>query len=215
MWKTVLAFAAIASAPAIGRCADFWQVKVPEEWSEKEVAQMRTRSPWAKKEVQEKPGTERTSVTTGAGKNAKTTTKQTRVWAHVGEAQIRWESGAPLLAATARVDERLHKAMVVLAKEYYLVSVGGFVLPKGNDFAGWVNDVRAQSVLQIGNRMVGPHLVRAIDSGKETLYLLQFPRDLAFEEAGKGMELRVQIGETRVITRFEPKQMVFQGKPAL
>jgi hypothetical protein len=138
-------------------------------------------------------------VTTGAGKNAKTTTKQTRVWAHVGEAQIRWESAEPLLAATARVDDRLHKAMAVLAKEYHLISVGGFVLPKGKRF-----------------RRVGERRARAERAAdRQPPGGLQFPRDLALEEAGKGIDLRVQIGETRVIARFEPKQMGFQGQPAL
>jgi hypothetical protein len=226
MWKAVAVLATALSLPAFA--ANFWQTKAPETWSERELNQLRTKSPWAIREPQERR--ERTTETVerataqpprkqkgGAGPG--TTRKQTRTrtgWARVAEAQIRWESAAPMALAAARIDTRWGATLGALVKDYYVVSISGLTLPE--EFAtpdSVVSELKRRSILRLGERVVRPHLVKAVDWGNGPMYLLQFSRDGTLEQYTKDIELETHLGTTRVQGKFEPKRMVFRGQPAL
>ena len=197
------------------QAADFWQAKAPDAWTEKEWEKMRTKSPWATKEVQEERTTEKTLVTTGSGKSAKTVTKQKQVWARVGDVQFRWESAAPLLAATARIDPVASRAFVQLAADFYLVSVTGLGSPGGTSVDAATKELSLGTSMDLGKLRVAPKLVRAITSEGGISFLLQFARDLELEKAGKDLKLEVQLGKTRTTAWFQPGRMVFQDRMAL
>ena len=66
MWKAPLALAIGFYVSVAGLCADFWQVKAPGDWNDKEVAKILNGSPWASRVQQSKRETE-TKNETGAG----------------------------------------------------------------------------------------------------------------------------------------------------
>src|SRR5689334_9619716 len=115
-----------------GLCADFWQVKAPGEWSEKELARIQNNSPWAFHVQQSKRGTETKTETVRSGKSTKTKTVKNRVTVALAPVLIRWESAPASLAATERVDPKLFHAYQQLVADYYLVSVKGMVI-SGSD----------------------------------------------------------------------------------
>lgn len=215
MWKTVFGLMAMLSVPATSPGADFWQVKDPDAWTEKEVESFRRNSPWARGGSLEKPGTAPVEKTTGTGKSAKTKTTTKKVWSRVHSVQFRWESAPPMLAATARVDAQLHKAFEILAKDYYLVSVTGLDLPNGANLEAAGEEIRLKSVLQFGDQATHPRVVRGMDSGRGFFFLLQFPRALGLESQRKDLEVKVYQGTARAMTWFEPKHMILQERPAL
>src|SRR5690242_1344557 len=110
MWKAPLAVAIALYVSVTGLCADFWQVKAPSNWNDKELARILNNSPWAFHVQQSKRQTETKKETVGAGKNAKTRTSKNKVTVAVAPVLIRWESAPASLAATERVDPKLFKA---------------------------------------------------------------------------------------------------------
>ena len=201
----------VAGIAAMG--AEFWELKDPDAWTEKEVARLRTNSPWARKEVQEAPAMEARQVTKHSGKTVKTTTKQKKVWGHAADVQVRWESAEPMMATTARVDSRLHKGFEEPAKEYYLVSLTGLKL-YGLSVEAATEELRTRSALHIAERAVHPRVVRAVDSAGGPFFLLEFPRRLELD-GEKTVELRAHLGQSRLFASFAPRKMIFRGRAAL
>jgi hypothetical protein len=221
----------------IGCCADFWQTKDPEAWTEKDLASIRSKSPWARREAQIQStrtkqtvlktvsaGTTTIKTTTPEGKTQAQTIQKTRtvprtqtvtVRQGVADVQIRWESAAPLLAATARIDPALRKVFDKLTGEYYLVSLTGLALSEGYDFSAAINDLLAGSSLHLGSKVVRPSRVSEMSAGDGPLYLLQFSRDGSLEDYDKSIEIQVSVGGSQTRASFEPKQMVFHGRRAL
>jgi hypothetical protein len=85
----------------------------------------------------------------------------------------------------------------------------------GGEPSAVLDELQARSSLHLGDRIVRPKLVRALDSGHGVIYLFQFARDGTFEDFTHSMDLQVQLGKTFLRASFEPKKMVFQGKSRL
>jgi hypothetical protein len=207
-----------ATAPA----ADFWQIKSPETWTDSEVQKLRQNSPWAMKQPQERrvkttvENAQSSQVKISKGKAPKQPKGTRTTWDRIADAQIRWESATPMRAAAARLDPRWAKALEVVVKDHYVVTVSGLVL--SDELAtpdAAVKELQAQSVFQVGDRVMRPDFVRAIDSGSGLFYAIEFTRDGTLEQSTKSIEFKTHLGNTRLSGTFTPKHMGFQGRAAL
>lgn len=155
-------------------------------------------------------------------------------------ATVRWESAAPILAAVpARPDDPKHQAIAEWSKTHYIVSVSGMPSRGGRGGGGgggrpggggpggpgggnpeasqqMAERLRAATSLKVkGRDPMNAANVARVDGEKGQEFLFLFPRTFEISMDDKEVWFETAIGPMVVKAKFQPKQMVHQGKLAL
>jgi hypothetical protein len=181
-----------AMACAVLGAADFWETKPFTMWSDQELQQITTDSPWAKKIVL--AGAADTPVV------------------------ISWRSALPMKQALARMQIGLGgtitppvRAMLDQKETGYVVSVDG--LPAR--LAGSTANIRADTSIKVGDKTrIGPDEALAQPSGNNLILGFGFPRTPIGPE-DKTVEFVTKVGAFEIKGVFNPKEMVFHGRPEM
>ena len=186
-----------AIAYAVLGAADFWETKPFTMWSDQELQQITTDSPWAKKIVIAAAAAGR------AGGAADT------------PVVISWRSALPMKQALARMQLGLNgavtpqvRALLDQKEAGYVVSVDG--LPAR--LAGSTANIRADTSIKVGDKTrVGPDEALAQPSGNNLILGFVFPRaPIASED--KTVEFVTRVGAFEIKGVFNLKDMVFHGR---
>jgi hypothetical protein len=196
--KLVCVVGLMAMACTALGAADFWETKPFTMWSDQEVQQITTDSPWAKKIVVAAGGR--------AGGAADT------------PVVISWRSALPMRQALARMQIGLGGALTPQARAVldqkengYVVSVDG--LPAR--LAGSTANIRVDTALKIGDKTrVGPDEALAQPSGNNLILAFNFPRTPIGPE-DKTVEFVTKVGAFEIKGVFNLKEMVFHGQPEM
>jgi hypothetical protein len=188
----VLGVAALSCA-VLG-AADFWETKPFAMWSDQELRQVTTDSPWAKK----------IALALGRAGGATDTS-----------VVISWRSALPLKQALVRSQIGLGGTVTPQARELldhketgYVVSVDG--LPA--KLAGSTANIRVETSIKAGDKpRVGPEEGLAQPSGDTLVLAFVFPRTpIGLED--KTVEFVTRVGAYEIKGIFNLKEMVFHGR---
>jgi hypothetical protein len=211
---------ALAGVFSLWGAGDFWRERTPDSWSESEIRQMVTASPWAK------PATVRIGRDSGTG---------------LPPILVRWESAAPVIAACSLGGMQrplftcaskllyltgLGPKFDALRETYYIVSLSNYPKPPqtagdppehsdaGNaGLAAMSRRIQDATFLKRPGRPdLGAEQVIALPAGETLLLLIFFPRagglsaedgDVAFESAD---------GTRAFQAAFDLREMIFGGR---
>lgn len=128
---------------------------------------------------------------------------------------VAWESAAPIREARARLEQKLPPKAAF--PEFYVVSVSGF--PK---MGRQPDPTRSKDKLLESTALLRKNkdAIRAVDvefatAGGAAIMLFYFPRGEAIDPAEKEVAFETQMGPMKVKAKFSPKEMAFDGKPAI
>jgi hypothetical protein len=146
-------------------------------------------------------------------------TNHTVVFMPAGEVIVLWESALPVREAETRLG--LKDSVGQHSAESFVISVIGFPV---NFEKGQVPDTAERSKKWIiecavlshkGKDSITPTDVDVTEVGEDSVLRFFFPRDSAIEAKNKAITFRMELGPNLVQAEFNPKQMLYQGKPAL
>ena len=224
-----------ALAVTIGSAADFWESKPFTAWTDKELQQITTDSPWAKKVSVVPPGGGGGGTRGGGGRRGGGggggggDADQGGGGGGGGggrggggggasdlQVVITWRSALPMKEALVRSQiapggaaPAESQQMLDRAEPGYVVSVYG--LPAR--FGGATENVKAQTSLKIGSRSpLGPEEALAQVSGNTLILGFVFPRDVPIVLEDKDVEFVMKVGTLEIKKKFALKEMVFHGK---
>jgi hypothetical protein len=207
--------AALASPPA-----EFWNEKKPEDWTEDEVKEMLTRSPWAKEAA--------VSVFGGAGGNLlnrngamnrsgnmsssgrqRTNTTQTTQSADAPDlrykAIVRWESALPIREALkSKQDQKV--------ADFYILAVVGDLAMADPDADEAQRESRLDMLKQYTklDRHGGAIPLSNVESVKKIGTLFYFSRAEPIKDGQ--VTFTTKMGPVEVKCRFTVKDMMYRGK---
>ena len=184
-----------AMACAVLAAADFWETKPFTMWSDQELQQVTTDSPWAKKIV---------IAAAGRAGGAPDT-----------PVVISWRSALPMKQALVRMQIGLGGALTPQARALldqketgYVVSVEG--LPAR--LAGSTANIRVDTSLKVGDKArIGPDEGLAQPSGNNLVLGFVFPRTPISPE-DKTVEFVTKVGAFEIKGVFNLKEMEFHGR---
>ena len=182
--------------------ADFWEEKDFTTWSDEEVREMLTDSPWAK--------SVRITVSRGATECANVT--------------ITWKSALPIKQALARqaigLDASLpleHQQALERVEPFYAVTVSGLP-PTFRWLATRRDALKAMSMLgRKGSAPIAPESVRLFQDTQSQLISVEFlfPKTDAITLDDRDVEVITRLGNADVKKTFKLADMVFGDKLAL
>jgi len=209
-----------AAAPVVGSPAnEFWNEKKPEDWTEAEVQEMLTKSPWAKEgAVSVFGGTggsllnrngamNRSGVATNSGRQRTNTTQTTS-----GDAPdlryrafVRWESALPIREALK------NKSTTGLA-DYYIIAVVGDLAMADPDADEAQRESRLDMMKQYTklDRRGGAIPLANVEPVKKVGTLFYFPRAEPIKDGQ--VTFTTKMGPVEVKCRFTVKDMMYRGK---
>jgi len=206
--------------------ADFWQVKKPADWSDKEIKKLLTNSPWSQDQTVElvgktKTSTNKKSSSNSNARNGGAPTRSTTAEPKTSIVRITCASAKPVKIAIARKNygaDAGSKPEVIAALErvdpYYLITVDGIpshASSKGP--RGIVQLVQSTSVLKCAGKSPRlPNKVEIMQGEIGTLALITFTKENPFTEDDKEVEFQLELGSKLVTKKFKLKDMVFDGK---
>jgi hypothetical protein len=193
--KLVGALGLTAMAYAILGAADFWETKPFTMWTDQELQQVSTDSPWAKK------------IVIAAGGRAGGASDTPVV--------ISWRSALPMKQALVRMQVGLGGALTPQARAMldqretgYVVSVDG--LPAR--LAGSTANIWVDTSIKVDDKArVGPDEGLAQPSGNSLILGFMFPRAPIGPE-DKTVEFVTKVGAFEIKGVFNLKEMVFHGR---
>jgi hypothetical protein len=207
--------------------APFWDRKPASAWSPEEITQLLTRSPWARETNIDFEQTEGGQVEIPAGGGSPGQESYGR-GATDGKdpaagvmrrapVEVRWESSQAIRDAA-----QLPLAQIFEGR--YVISVSNIpaeVMRRSRNVAGMtyddlLNELQGAATLESpGREPAGAGLVKRVP-GSENGYLFGFAREL-LPLAGNEKEVDFVLKTARVSVKakFEPKNMLYRGKPAL
>ena len=184
-----------AMACAVLGAADFWETKPFTMWSDQELQQVTTDSPWAKKIV---------IAAAGRAGGAPDTS-----------VVISWRSALPMKQALVRMQIGLGGALTPQARALldqketgYVVSVEGLPVR----LAGSTANIRVDTSIKVGDKArIGPDELLAQPSGNNLILGFVFPRTPIGQE-DKTVEFVTKVGAFEIKGTFDLKEMVFHGR---
>jgi hypothetical protein len=175
-----------------GRESPFWQTKDRSAWSERQIDEFITNSPWAK-EV-----------------NACTATGRKRSGEQFG-AIVRWESARPVLDA---LDTVLPSAF----ENHYVISVSG-IPPRrsAEELDDKIADLKRISFLQVnGKGSSAPDIIWRMPSRNTINLLFGFPHERLKISAEDGdVTFGTEVAPCRIRAIFALADMIYRGELAL
>jgi hypothetical protein len=193
--KLIGALGLAAMACASLGAADFWETKPFTMWTDQELQQVSTDSPWA------------TKIMIAAGGRAGGAPDTPVV--------ISWRSALPMKQALVRMQIGLGGALTPQARAIldrketgYVVSVDG--LPAR--LAGSTANIRADTSIKVDDKArVGPDEGLAQPSGGNLVLGFVFPR-VPIGPEDKTVEFVTKVGAFEIKGTFNLKEMVFHGR---
>jgi hypothetical protein len=208
------------AAPALAFPAtEFWNEKKPEDWTDDEVQEMLTKSPWAKEAsvsvfggaggalINRNGAMNRSGVATNSGRQRTNTTQTTQ-----GDAPdlrykaiVRWESALPVRAALKR------KPAEGLADFYILALVGDLSLADPD-----ADEAQRESRLDMMkqytklDRHGGTIPLVNVEPVKKEGTLFYFPRAEPIKDGQ--VTFTTKMGPVEVKCKFTVKEMTMRGK---
>jgi hypothetical protein len=213
--------------PRLQAAAPFWNRKPPSAWTPEEITELLTRSPWAREtnidfeqteggHVEFPPGGG-ASGQEGFGRGAPDGKDPSAGVMRRAPVEVRWESAQPIRDAA-----QLPLAQIFEGR--YIISVSNIpaeVMRRSRNVAGMtyddlMNELQGATTLESpGHGPAGAGLVKRVP-GSESAYLFGFDKEL-LPLTGNEKEVDFVLKTARVSVRakFEPKNMIYRGKPAL
>ncbi len=215
-WLAYAMGAGLLRQPTDAFAAEFWNVKDPSAWTDDEVRQLLTESPWSKHiTIKVEDGSEDGLPRTGRrdrngpdqGGQAGT---QVRTWpedfpifiSHQVSGTVRWESAQPVRAAT---DSPLPRQFA----HHYAISLTGFNLgTSGNIFPDVLEGIRAAASL----RGKGNSAPATIVHGAGSAVLLGFSkRSIKLSPGDEHVEFSTKVDRWSIKAKFSLKEMRYHG----
>jgi hypothetical protein len=191
---------------------EFWNEKMPAEWTEAEIQQLLNKSPWAKDGSITDTG-QRGPLSSGvrpagrrAGRGAATSASTVGTGASIKwKATVRWESALPVRAA-------LNRGAAGEAPADYILNVLGNVPGVDPDSSGDV--LKANTILEhkgdeIKLKKVEPAPQNALSADGTLFY---FSRALALRLEDREVTFTTKLGPLDVKCKFALKDMLYRGK---
>jgi hypothetical protein len=228
-----------AAVPLLLTAADFWNKKDPAQWSNSEIRQMTSQSPWAKEVRIENRGPGGMNTYDGSapvgsglpgdpssGRPASGTPGTTA--ATTQHAPIQYPLGGDrqshdiaVQSVTATV--RWESALPVIGatgipipsdfQDHYVIGVSGLQIPRAQRPA-MLELLRNSAFLQKGKEQIQPGLVEYSRDGGTIFF--GFAKELfPLTSADKDVQFTINTGDLRVKAKFEPKEMIYKGRLAL
>jgi len=184
----------------------FWEAKQPLEWTADEVHRLLTDSPWAHAAVVRDAGVANLYGGAHQWGSVPKKTKAIRV-------TVRWDSAAPIQAATNSVNEEFEK--------YYVIELAGDSRVTGQ----LVNDrelgtklqiLRGSTTLEPANASaLQPEKVEEVSHKSERALLFYFPRRRLITLDAQHLYFAATIGRFDVMAKFDVVDMLYRGQLAL
>ena len=145
---------------------------------------------------------------------------------------VRWESAEPVREALNRVESPAAGQLAEWAKDHYVISTTGMSMMRpGGPGPGGPGDrpqpdpgrmeqmrqrMREATSLKVkGKDPVAPVRIETIETGGGMLTVFLFPRSAAITPADKEVSFETALGPMAIKSKFNLKDMQYQGKPAL
>jgi hypothetical protein len=145
---------------------------------------------------------------------------------------VRWESAEPVREALKRVESPAAGQLAEWAKDHYVISTSGMSMmrpagpgPGGPDGrpqpdAGRMEQMQqrmreATSLKVKGKDPIAPVRIETIETGGGMLTVFLFPRGAAITPADKEVTFETALGPMAIKSKFNLKDMQYQGRPAL
>lgn len=211
---------AMAAVPALSSPAgEFWNEKKPEDWTDDEVQEMLTRSPWAKEGavsvfggaggslLNRNGAMNRSGTMTSTGRQRTSTTQSSS-----GDAPdlrykaiVRWQSALP-------IREALKEKSMAAAEESYIIAVVGDLAMADPDADEAQRESRLDMMKQYTKleRHGGPIPLANIEPVKKLGTLFYFPRAEAIKDGQ--VTFSTKMGPVEVKCKFTVKEMMYHGK---
>jgi hypothetical protein len=206
----------VASWPAFGVDAEFWNTEEPDKWTKEEIDELISKSPWAKPVSAELKAFAPLSSTTGRRRSmpgipragAGDTTGSPKF-----QGVVRWASAKPIrLALKEQFPEDLEGHFVISVSGLPIVSGhGGDDSSDGDSYAG----LKQKTSLQVkGQEAVQPSLIEPDPKETSTLYFGFLPQVVQLD-SDKTVTFETTMDPLKVKAKFEMKTMKFKGDLAV
>lgn len=192
--------------------AGFWNSKDPSAWTEEEIITLTTKSPWAKAaEASFKGASDPTEDTGGGPAGGRGGGFRNSAFDSI---IVRWESAQPILDA-------LRAPLAGEFADHYVLSVTNLPFvsaPRGGrsgeTAADLLERLQAGATLQAkGKETAGAGIARRNKIGA---YLFGFSRSyLRLSPGDKEIVFKLDTGELTITAKFNGKEMMYRGKPAM
>jgi hypothetical protein len=211
----MLPFAAI---PVLASPAnEFWNGKKPENWTEEEIQEMLTKSPWAKEAavsvfgapggslVNRNGAMNRSGNMSSSGRQRTSTTQTSSDSDLRYKAIVRWESAQPIREALKL------KSADALKDSYILAVVGDLTLADADE-----DEAQRESRIDMMRQSTklekhgGPIPLANIELVKKEGTLFYFPRAEPIKDGQ--ITFTTKIGPVEVKCKFTAKEMMYHGK---
>ncbi|MBK9170249.1 MAG: hypothetical protein IPM24_22700 [Bryobacterales bacterium] len=235
--------------PAALLAANFWDIRQPADWTPKEIEKLRSRSPWAKfAGVSMKGGAGGGGMRgggmggpgmgpggmgggggmadgEGGGGGGMRRPGGMGGSTRMPEVTVRWESAAPMQAASSMAESPFARAVAGWAQEHYVIMASGYPAMGGRGRQeGGADPSRAQQMQQrllqgTVLKRKGKPPIQAVKMGRITgpegpLMTFLFPREpIAIED--KEVSFESAAGPMEIKAKFNLKHMVYGGQLAL
>jgi hypothetical protein len=206
--------------PLYGADTDFWNRKDPSEWTDEEIQRLLTKSPWAKQAstIVEPgargsssgvgPGTGPVVGGAGLGRGGPQRPETGNTAPPTTQGLVVWESAPVILDARK-------KPLPKEFKDHYTLSVSGVPLRQLGDDQLF-DQLRQFTSLQPNDQPpVQPGTVQKA-AGNSSAVLVGFSKDvLQLSAADKSIHFATEVGRILLKTKFDTKEMRYQGHLAL
>ncbi len=221
MTRRELLMLSLAAVPSLASPAgEFWNEKKPADWTEDEVRELLTKSPWAKEasvsvfggaggSLLNRNGAiseEGVMTSTGRQRGKKTQTTQSGDAPDLRyKAIVRWESALP-------IREALKKKPVESAADFYILALVGDLALADPDEDEAQRESRLDMMKQYTKleRRGGAIPLANIESVKKVGTLFYFPRAEPIKDGQ--VTFTAKVGPVEVKCKFTVKEMTYHGK---
>lgn len=215
--REIIALAALLASPIKGNAESFWNKDDPSTWTEDEIVELTTRSPWARiSRVDLKP----------KGKDAEgnQSAPSGPTPFHMNQAEpghspkpaaatVTWESALPLFDAQhQKLPAQFLGHYVIGVKDFPILVDAGPQRQSPQELMDWLKN---SATLQAKSRE--PIEAGVVATSRQgTLLLFGFLRELMpLTVNDKDVDFTLSTTQAAVKARFEPKEMLYHGELAL
>jgi len=217
---TMLAGTGVFGIRLYGADTDFWNRKGPSEWTDEEIQRLLTKSPWAKQAstIVEPgargsssgvgPGTGPVVSGAGLGRGGPQRPETGNTAPPTTQGLVVWESAPVILDARK-------KPLPKEFKDHYTLSVSGVPLRQLGDDQLF-DQLRQFTSLQPNDQPPGQPGTVQRAAGNSSAVLVGFSKDvLQLGAADKSIHFATEVGRILLKTKFDTKEMRYQGHLAL
>jgi hypothetical protein len=228
------ALRAVAGTLVAGSCSlganaadEFWNTEPSENWTQDEIQELTTKSPWAKPVTAEIKGYAPLSSAGGMGGGrrgsmGRTTTGRNGAGANPSSGSpkfagvVRWASAKPIrLALKLQFPPSLADHFVISVSGLPIVSGHGSEDSASGDSVDSYDGLKSQTSLQVkGQEAIQPGVIEPDKNETSTLYFGFLPQ-LVQLDGDKTVTFATTMPPLNVKVKFELKQMKFKGDLAV